>query len=74
MNIRRLFYKLYYYIQSIIVPNFENGFKIYERIIKKNINSQTTWLDIGCGKIMFPYTTIYYNRRRNRVLITLKPG
>lgn len=49
MGIREKLIKTYFKIQSVIIPFFRYPQDIYENILKAHVNSEITWLDIGCG-------------------------
>lgn len=54
MSYRAKCYKLYRKLQSIIAPRLLYSQTIYEDIIRKSIDNNSKWLDLGCGHNLLP--------------------
>ncbi len=52
---RDIFYKIYWKIQSIIVPNLKYSQSIYEDVLKLYCKDKYVWLDLGCGRHLLPH-------------------
>ena len=50
---RDVFYKIYWRLQSIIVPGLKYSQTIYEDVINEYCEKTFKWLDLGCGHHTF---------------------
>ncbi len=50
---RNVFNKIYWKIQSIVVPGLKYSQDIYEEVLNEHV-STTNWLDLGCGHQILP--------------------
>lgn len=50
---RRL-YQIYWKIEALICPNLESSQVPYERSLRPLVSISPRWLDVGCGRRMFP--------------------
>lgn len=46
--------KLYWKLEHFLVPNLKYPQSVYEDLLKKYINKNSTWLDLGCGHQILP--------------------
>lgn len=54
MGYRDICFKIYWKLQSKIVPTLEYSQSIYENALKDNIRENCLWLDLGCGHKLLP--------------------
>ena len=52
--IQKGLYKLYWALESILVPGLEFSQRRYARIVQSHVGSETRWLDVGCGHQLWP--------------------
>ncbi|HEX7344225.1 MAG TPA: class I SAM-dependent methyltransferase [bacterium] len=48
------FYRFYNWLKEFIVPGLRNAQFAYRDLLKSTVNSQTRWLDLGCGHQILP--------------------
>ncbi len=48
------FYRFYNWLKEFIVPGLRNAQFAYRDLLKSTVNSQTRWLDLGCGRQILP--------------------
>jgi ubiquinone/menaquinone biosynthesis C-methylase UbiE len=53
-RIRSALYRLSFSLQRFLVPGLEHSQERYRKLLKERTVPGTTWLDIGCGKAVFP--------------------
>jgi len=53
MNRQELF-KIYWKLQSLIVPTLKYAQTIYEDVLNENCRAGYIWLDLGCGHHLLP--------------------
>lgn len=46
--------KLYWKLEHFFVPNLKYPQSVYEELLKKHINKNSIWLDVGCGHQILP--------------------
>jgi ubiquinone/menaquinone biosynthesis C-methylase UbiE len=51
---RETFYKLYFRLQALIVPCLRNSQEVYKERLFEHVDSETRWLDLGCGHNIYP--------------------
>ena len=51
---RQILYRLYWKIESIIVPGLQYSQILYSHTLKKILGKKKRWLDLGCGCNIFP--------------------
>ena len=51
---KRLLYKIYWALQSLIAPSLEFSQRKYARVIQSQVTPATRWLDLGCGHQLWP--------------------
>ena len=51
---KRIFYDLYWKLQSIIVPGLKSSQLIYEDVLNEHCAENVKWLDLGCGHHVLP--------------------
>jgi SAM-dependent methyltransferase len=51
---RRLLYRLYFFVQALIVPNLKNSQYAYRETLKLYVRAKPRWLDLGCGHQLLP--------------------
>jgi len=54
MDIRRVFFRIYWKIQRIIAPTLKYSQCLYEDILTSYVNPNIKWLDLGCGHKILP--------------------
>lgn len=54
MGYRDICFKIYWKLQSKIVPTLKYSQAIYERVLKECLNKNCKWLDLGCGHHLLP--------------------
>jgi ubiquinone/menaquinone biosynthesis C-methylase UbiE len=54
MNIRRISYNIYSSARKIIAPNLAHSQLLYESVLRSQVDSNTRWLDLGCGHQILP--------------------
>ena len=54
MDARRKLFRIYWRIQSAVVPNLKYSQECYEDVLKLYTNPKVTWLDLGCGHHLLP--------------------
>ena len=47
---RKLFYKIYWKLESILVPGLKYSQTIYEEVLNEHCEKKNKWLDLGCGR------------------------
>jgi ubiquinone/menaquinone biosynthesis C-methylase UbiE len=53
-SLRASFFRFYNRAQSILVPGLSNAQYAYKDVLEGRLNADTIWLDIGCGRRLFP--------------------
>jgi SAM-dependent methyltransferase len=53
-NLRQILFKLYYPLESLLAPGLKNAQFAYRDILTSKLSPETRWLDIGCGRRLFP--------------------
>ena len=53
-NFRKTLFKFYYRAEALIAPGLRNAQFAYRDVLKSMLMSETRWLDIGCGRRLFP--------------------
>lgn len=51
---RQTFFKIYWKLQSIIVPGLKYSQTIYEEVLNEHSEENIKWLDLGCGHNLLP--------------------
>ena len=51
---RDKFFKFYYRVESALTPGLRNAQFVYFDVLKQKLHPETQWLDIGCGRRLFP--------------------
>lgn len=46
---RKVFFNIYWKLQSVIAPGLKYSQAIYEDVLRENIGESYKWLDLGCG-------------------------
>ncbi|MBI5193530.1 MAG: class I SAM-dependent methyltransferase [Nitrospirae bacterium] len=54
MSIRKRLEVIYWFLEHLIIPQLKHSQLIYEEILKKHINKDSVWLDLGCGHQILP--------------------
>lgn len=54
MGYRDICFKMYWKLESKIAPNLKHSQEMYESILKKSLNENCKWLDLGCGHRLLP--------------------
>src|SRR6266851_6112320 len=53
-SLREKLFKFYYRIEAILTPGLRNAQFAYFDVLKQRLGPETQWLDIGCGRRLFP--------------------
>jgi SAM-dependent methyltransferase len=53
-NLRKTFFRFYERTAAVVAPGLGNAQSAYFELLKARLSSQTLWLDIGCGRRLFP--------------------
>lgn len=59
-------------IQQIIAPGLNNALYKYEDTLKAYVNSNVTWLELGCGHQIFPLWYPNFEERENFLITNCK--
>jgi ubiquinone/menaquinone biosynthesis C-methylase UbiE len=49
MDVTTALYKIYWAIEKVITPGLKYSQDLYEATLVSEVNSETEWLDVGCG-------------------------
>lgn len=58
-NLRDALYAFYVYLQRLIVPGLRDSQYLYIDRLLQTVNSDSTWLDLGCGHRIVPAWTSF---------------
>jgi ubiquinone/menaquinone biosynthesis C-methylase UbiE len=53
-NLRTKCFRFYYWAQALVAPGLKNAQFEYAELLKSKLTPETRWLDIGCGRRLFP--------------------
>jgi SAM-dependent methyltransferase len=53
-NLRETLFKFYYRVESLLTPGLRNAQFLYRETLEARLAPGTCWLDIGCGRRLFP--------------------
>jgi ubiquinone/menaquinone biosynthesis C-methylase UbiE len=53
-HLRNTLFRYYYRAQALIAPGLKNAQFEYCELLKSKLSTDTGWLDIGCGRRLFP--------------------
>ncbi len=53
-NLRKILFRIYYFAERLLAPDLRNAQFVYREVLKAKLTSQILWLDIGCGRRLFP--------------------
>jgi ubiquinone/menaquinone biosynthesis C-methylase UbiE len=53
-SLREKLFKFYYRVEAILTPGLRNAQFAYFDVLKQKLGPETQWLDIGCGRRLFP--------------------
>jgi SAM-dependent methyltransferase len=53
-DLRKRLFKFYYRVEHLLTPGLRNAQFAYRDILLAKLSSTTLWLDIGCGRRLFP--------------------
>lgn len=51
---RRSLYRLYFFVQRLLVPNLRNSQYAYRETLQQFVGPASRWLDLGCGHQLLP--------------------
>ena len=54
MNIRQISYNFYDSARKVIAPSLCHSQSLYENVLASHVDSNTRWLDLGCGHQILP--------------------
>jgi SAM-dependent methyltransferase len=53
-GLRSNLFSFYNRVQAILAPGLRNAQFVYKDTLEASLSAETTWLDIGCGRRLFP--------------------
>ena len=53
-NLRKTLFQFYYAAERLITPGLRNAQFVYCELLKSKLSGESRWLDIGCGRRLFP--------------------
>src|SRR5438477_9408086 len=64
-RMRKIFYKIYWKFERMLVPGLRFSQDAYAEALESQVTTRPVWLDLGCGRRMFPEWMV---EQQNRVL------
>jgi len=53
-QLRQILFKFYFRAERLLTPGLRNAQYAYRETLKEKLSADTLWLDIGCGRRLFP--------------------
>jgi SAM-dependent methyltransferase len=62
---RNRLFQVYWKLREVIAPELVNAQYLYEEVLGRNVFSETSWLDLGCGHQLLPF----WRAEEERILV-----